>query len=50
MGDSDRFDGVLMLPLPLPLLLTLPLKWLLTLVPFCQADAVADKADQKRNV
>jgi hypothetical protein len=27
----------------------LPLTWLLTLVPFCQADAVADKADQKRN-
>jgi hypothetical protein len=29
--------------------LTLLLKWLLTLIPFCQADAVADKADQKRN-
>jgi hypothetical protein len=26
----------------------LVLKWLLTLIPFCQADAVADKADQKR--
>jgi hypothetical protein len=26
------------------------LKWLLTLIPFCQADAVTDKADQKRNV
>jgi hypothetical protein len=27
----------------------LVLTWLLTLVPFCQADAVAAKADQKRN-
>jgi hypothetical protein len=56
MGDSDRLDGVvklpLPLPLPLPLVLVLLLKWLLslTLIPFCQADAVADKADQKRNV
>jgi hypothetical protein len=33
----------------LPLVLLLLLKWLLTLIPFCQADAVADKADQKRN-
>jgi hypothetical protein len=39
MADSDRLDGVLLLLL----LLTLPL------IPFCQADAVADKADQKRN-
>jgi hypothetical protein len=43
---------------PLPLLwlskLKLKLTWLLTLlltlIPFCQADAVAAKADQKRSV
>jgi hypothetical protein len=50
MGDSDRLDGVMKLPLVLTLLLKWLLKWLLTLIPFCQADAVADKADQKRNV
>jgi hypothetical protein len=33
----------------LTLLLKWLLQWLLTLVPFCQADAVTDKADQKRN-
>ena len=34
--------------LGLGLPLKLPLKLLLTLNPLCQADAVADKADQKR--
>jgi hypothetical protein len=48
MADSDRLDEAV--KLPLQLLLKLLLKWLLTLIPFCQADAVADKADQKRNV
>jgi hypothetical protein len=50
MVEGDRLDGVLTLPLLLVLLLKWLLTWLLTLIPFCQADAVADKADQKRNV